>query len=207
MPRRKRQPMSMVVAGALGGRVRTFRKLRGLTLVELGEAVGVSHSFLSQVEHEKALPSVTTLAEIAKALDVAPAELLGEAEPVDTLVVRAHEASPVDLHGDGRDVAAEARTASHRLAAFTIHGQLQQTERIGHPGEEFLYVLQGSVVIDVGDTEHRLGPGDSIVFDSSTPHVYRSLDGAPIEVVSVSTRPGAPRPAFSAEPLRRLASG
>lgn len=78
--------------GALGERVRRRRKELGLTAKELARLVGVSASYISQLEHGKQdRPSLDVLGTLASALGVAVAELLGEA----ILVVGASELSPV----------------------------------------------------------------------------------------------------------------
>lgn len=64
----------------VGRIVRELRRRKGLTLRELGDAAGVSMTFLSDIEHERRTPSVPKLAAIARALGVSPEVLLtGEA--------------------------------------------------------------------------------------------------------------------------------
>lgn len=63
------------------GRVlRELRRRKGLTLRELGELAGVSMTFLSDIEHERRMPSVPTLAAVARALGVSPEVFLDGAE-------------------------------------------------------------------------------------------------------------------------------
>ena len=46
-----------------------------------------------------------------------------------------------------------------------------------HPGVEFIYTLQGTLSVHIGDEEHALQPGDSMYFDATVPHAYRRSRG------------------------------
>ena len=82
---------------ALGGRIRSLRQARRLTLRELAARAGVTESFLSQVEREVASPSIATVQRIARSLDLSIAQLFAE-EPTTGRVVR-REAPPRGVPG------------------------------------------------------------------------------------------------------------
>lgn len=67
----------------LGARLRAQREARGYTQAALAAKVGVSPNYFGVLERGKKLPTLDTLVLIAKALDVNPAELLGDARPAD----------------------------------------------------------------------------------------------------------------------------
>lgn len=54
----------------LGKRMRTLRKLRGLTQEELGEKSGISYKFIGEIERGEVNPSLNSLIQIAKALGI-----------------------------------------------------------------------------------------------------------------------------------------
>jgi transcriptional regulator with XRE-family HTH domain len=62
----------------VGQRIKAIRLERGLTLTQLGTRTGLSHPFLSQVENSQTFPSFASFFDLADALDVRPAQLLGE---------------------------------------------------------------------------------------------------------------------------------
>jgi quercetin dioxygenase-like cupin family protein len=57
-----------------------------------------------------------------------------------------------------------------------------------HPGEEFVYVLEGTATIRVGDVEHTLDAGESMAFWGSEPHRYGVAEGSPLPVRLLSLR-------------------
>ena len=85
----------------VGREVRRWRQSRGLTLAQVGERSGLNVGYLSQIENEKAVPSLDALATIAAALDVPPAWLLLDSA-VPPRVVRAAE-RPASGEGGGPD--------------------------------------------------------------------------------------------------------
>src|SRR5204863_1922697 len=79
----------------LGGRVRSLRRQRGLTLKGLGRLAGLSHPFLSQVERGLARPSVGSVERIAAALDVSVAQLWSPSRGAEVELIR-HDEGEVD---------------------------------------------------------------------------------------------------------------
>jgi quercetin dioxygenase-like cupin family protein len=66
-------------------------------------------------------------------------------------------------------------------------GPADELRRHEHPGVEFIYALDGTLSVHVGDDEHVLEAGDSIYFDSSVPHAYRRSGGRACHAVVVTT--------------------
>jgi transcriptional regulator with XRE-family HTH domain len=67
----------------LGSRVRAQREARGYTQAQLAEKIGVSPNYFGVLERGLKLPTLDRLIVLAKALDVSPAELLGDVRPRD----------------------------------------------------------------------------------------------------------------------------
>lgn len=72
------------------------------------------------------------------------------------------------------------------LRVHVPHGSQGDIVRV-HPGEEWLYVLRGRLRLRLGDTTHRLAPGDSAHFDSLTPHRIAAQDPDGVELLFVHT--------------------
>ena len=60
-------------------------------------------------------------------------------------------------------------------------------EAYAHAGEEFAYILSGELLFVVDGVDHRLGPGDSIHFESTVPHSIHNDTDAPVEALWVLT--------------------
>jgi transcriptional regulator with XRE-family HTH domain len=153
---------------AVGAQVRRWRGARGLTLAGVAAKSGLNIGYLSQIENDKASPSLAVLGQLADALDVPPAWfLMGEVPP--PTVIRAAD-RPIDRsdlgrieHVDGRasrDVTIVEATAKPG-AGVGIHA---------HAGDEHHLVLRGRFRAKQGPHEIELGPGDYLRWDGAIPH-------------------------------------
>jgi quercetin dioxygenase-like cupin family protein/DNA-binding XRE family transcriptional regulator len=152
---------------ALCRRLRAARKLRGLSLTELGRRIGCSVGYLSQIERGLSSPSLRTMV----ALD-------GPAPSSDgrRIVVRQSERSRLDLpatgiHKEGlTDKNGEGLLNSYEMVIAP--GGRSGDEVMSHTGEECGLVLAGRIVLEVGGDVWELAPGDSFRFSSLMPHRY-----------------------------------
>jgi len=163
-PRREIERSRLLV----GRQIRRWRIERGLTLARVAERSGLTVGYLSQVENDKASPSLAVLGQIAAALDVSPAWfLMGDAPP--PRVVRADE-RPVTVSDMGRVEHVDGRT-SRDVSIIEVTGK--PGGGVGahvHPGDEHHIVLRGRMRLTQGDHTIDVGPGDYLRWDGSIPH-------------------------------------
>lgn len=157
--------------GLAAGLVR-LRATRHRTLDSLAEESGVSRAFISQIEQQRANPTLATLDRIAAALSVRTADLLAAdgGEPDFEPAVR--RARPVGdwPAGTGRTYQLSA-AEGHRFAVHMTDGAAADHDRwVEHPGEEFCLVLSGAYCLELGDTELQLEAGESAHYPGSRPH-------------------------------------
>ena len=179
----------------LGPAIRAAREARGLSLRELARRVSVSPSFVSQIELGKANPSVGTLYSLVSVLGTTLDDLIGEppgdsgpqpvdASPADVAspagwprvgvpVQRAEGRKRVEMSG----VVWERLTADHDPYVDFLHveyapgsSSCAPEQMMRHGGREYGHLLHGRLDVQVGFETYSLGPGDSIHFDSTTPH-------------------------------------
>lgn len=176
----------------MGDRLRRARTARGLSLRSLARRLGVSPSLISQVETGRAKPSVNTLYALATELGVSLDELLfvdADPEP-GTPVADDRDPAPDALPRDPVQRATSRvgiRLGSgvewERLTTESLRNVdfLFVTYEVGgasspegayqrHAGQEWGYVLSGTLRVNIGFDEFILGPGDAITFDSTVPH-------------------------------------
>lgn len=157
--------------GLAAGLVR-LRATRHRTLDSLAEESGVSRAFISQIELQRANPTLATLDRIAAALSVRTADLLASdgGEPDFEPVVR--QARPVGdwPAGTGRTYQLSA-AEGHRFAVHMTDGAAADHDRwVEHPGEEFCLVLAGAYCLQLADTQLQLEAGESAHYPGSRPH-------------------------------------
>jgi transcriptional regulator with XRE-family HTH domain len=153
----------------LGDRVRERRQQLGLSLRDLAERSELTASFLSQVERGVTSPSIDSLRRVACALDVPVFYFLLEPDR-ESPVVRSNQR--IRLTWPGSPIAFQLLTPklNRKMEAFLTEREPGDQTPIAHLGEqteEFIYVLQGQVEIQLGETVYLLGPGDTIYFDGA----------------------------------------
>ena len=174
----------------VGARIRRRRQEQGLTLSQVSDQTGLNIGYLSQVETDKASPSLETLASLAAALDVPIAWFLIE-QSVPPRVVRAGERPSRPGLADGALLTQIDGGVARDIAIF--EGILPAGHRTGyhaHPGDEHHIVLDGLVRISQGDAVIEAGPGDYVLLDGTLPHDAEVLGEAAARLIIVYPRGG-----------------
>jgi transcriptional regulator with XRE-family HTH domain len=199
----------------LGPRLRLAREQRQLSVRELARRIGCSASLISQIERGVSVPSVGVLYSLATELDTSLDHLLFGAEPrrplaaapgpdadgavadgavadgavADGIVQRAVGRNIIDLASGVRweRLTPGANAMTDFLEVIYSPGGHSTDERrpLRHDGHEYGLVISGTLQANVGFESYELGPGDSIAFDSSTPHEYLNKTGEPVHAIWV----------------------
>lgn len=170
----------------VGRQIRRWRTERGLTLAAVAERSGLNVGYLSQIENDKASPSLACLGSIGTALDVPPAWFLMDEVPAP-VVVRAAD-RPVTPIGNGKVEHVDGR-ASRDITILEV--EAAPGSRIGlhaHPGDEHHLVLSGRLRASQGPHEVELGPGDYLRWDGATPHDAEVIGDEPVRLLIVRIR-------------------
>lgn len=166
------------LAPIVGANLRRLRTRRGLSLERLAQLSGVSRAMLGQIELGQSAPTINVLWKIARALEVTFSALISSRTQAGALVLRSSEAKLL--------TSADRRFSSRALFPFDEPRRVEFYElRLAagavedadaHPPgtTENLVVTAGTVEIDAGGDTHRLGAGDSILFEADTRHAYKN---------------------------------
>ncbi|MFE0458900.1 cupin domain-containing protein [Kitasatospora sp. NPDC058965] len=157
----------------VGARVREYRRMRRMTLRALGEAAGVSHSFLSQLENGRTEASVGSLRRISVALGLTIADLFDSGTPARHQVLRREDRPQVGVQAGSRKYMIaqpplrhlEVYSAEFEPGASTGDGAYTHGD-----AQEILLVISGEVTLELDDERHTLRTGDSIEYATSVPH-------------------------------------
>ena len=179
----------------IGVSIRRLREEQDLTLRELAKDVGVSPSFLSQVEQGKASPSLATLKSIATELQTTVGRLIDDdgAQAGDRLVTTEKQRKAFKQSGNGVQMYMLSESNPYKQMQPLLM-KLGQSAASGestysHYGQEFVLVLKGSLEIILGDKTYKVNKGDSIYFNSSTPHSFKNMFKGQTEALWVVTPP------------------
>ncbi len=177
-----------VIAAALdqvGGRLRTIRNERGLTLTAAAYTTGISKSTLSRLENGERKPSLELLLPLAQAYRVPLDDLVGAPEVGDPRI----RLKPKRING--RTVVPLTRHAGGMQAwKIVIPVTKNIPELRVHEGYEWLYVIAGKMRLILGNHDLILGPGEVAEFDTKEPHWFGSNGKEPAEVLSLFGRHG-----------------
>ena len=172
----------------VGRETRRWRLTRGLTLAHVSDRSGLNIGYLSQIENDKAAPSLEALAAIAGALDVPPAWLLLDSS-TPPRVVRADE-RPTTATDCARITEVDAGTSRDLCLLEVTVEPGHSTGVHAHHGDEHHVVLTGRWRMTQGDHTVELGPGDYLAWDPAVPHDVENISDAPASMLVVYPRRG-----------------
>ncbi|MEM1112811.1 MAG: XRE family transcriptional regulator [Pseudomonadota bacterium] len=176
--------------GPIGRRLRELRETEGWTLADVNQKTGISKSTLSKIENGQTQLSFVTVNRLSEGLEI-PITTLTAPESGKHLARRS-----VTRRGNGTEF--ETVGARYEVLCDDIRGNHQTfmrihiTARAGdesvdwrqHPGQEFVYVLSGTLELQTEAYEPTLlKPGDSILFDASMQHRYLSRGRKDAEIL------------------------
>ena len=170
---------------AIGARIKVLREEKGLSLDELSKLTGFDVELLSNIETSKVQPQLGTIIKLSKALDSAFSRLVSGVGDKLYSITRKHEQKIVSRSTSQKgkkqiyiykSLAPEVK-GRHMEALIVQLEENPDQEMSVHAGEEFIYVLDGIVVLHIGDDRYDLEPGDSAYYLSTTPHLIASKSG------------------------------
>lgn len=177
---------------AIGAQVHDFRKAAGLTVSELAAAAGVSTAMISKIENGQISASLSTLNQLATALNLPLTMLLASYE--------GRRGCSYVKKGQGLDIQRRGTKVGHQYQqlgqsfggdiAFepyliTLSKGAEPYTQFRHEGLELIYMLSGEVTYLHGDRSYHLEPGDCILFDSAEFHGPESLIKLPMTYLSI----------------------
>lgn len=173
-------------ARALGARLRALRHRRGLTLTQVAAQADLSHSFLSQVERGLERMSMTSLFRVAQALGTTQQALLTESPdpPAQGRVHVFRDAAGTPLDAGGAPVRVMAR-GNPKFVPMIMSGTFAEDMWWVHDEEEFVLVLEGSLIVILDDEEVELAAGDAVYYDGGIRHRWRTEPGATARVLTI----------------------
>jgi len=173
----------------IGQRIREIRRSKDWTLEELSSRCGLSISFLSQVERGLSSLSISSLRAICEALDL-PLTYFLSPTPAGPIVAKGGEPrSRIRFEDSGvtYGILSDRFPTRTLEALFADYPPHYDPPMITHEGEEFGYVMEGRLVLQVEDEVHELEPGDSFHFVSARRHTVRNPFDQPARTLWVVT--------------------
>ncbi|HTJ58188.1 MAG TPA: XRE family transcriptional regulator [Devosiaceae bacterium] len=174
----------------VGPLIRARRRQLHLTLQELADGAGISIGYVSLVERDLATPTLGTLAQIARSLNVGVDYFISTPD-VESALSRASERQPFSINGSsiiyeriGTDFAGNV------LSSFILTiPSGYRSETVSHEGEEIIFMLAGELTVRVEPDSMVLGEGDAFHFRGNRPHSWCNTGSAAARLLWSGTVP------------------
>lgn len=175
----------------LGQKIRSFRKERNLTLKEIAVATGFSISFLSQLERGKSSATLESLKKIAMVLHVSPAHFFDEEKPEKpggSLMIDRIASSGIHY----QNLAPGLDSLDFMPMRVTLEPGEDGGQPITHSGQEFVYVLDGVLSVEVAGIQHEMTTGESLFYNAQESHYWYNRSDTEVIFLCVSSDTGKP---------------
>jgi transcriptional regulator with XRE-family HTH domain len=169
----------------IGNRIRKLREGKGLSLDDLSKMTGFEKDLLAGIESKEIQPQIGTVIKLSKALDSAFGRLVsGVGDKLYSITRRGQQkivSRSTSRKGSQhlytyKSLAPEVQ-GRHMEALLVQLKENPEKETSVHDGEEFIYVLDGTIVLEIGDDQFELEAGDSVYYLSTTPHMIAAKKG------------------------------
>lgn len=169
------------ILSRLPTRLRQARQAQGLSLDAVARLSGVSRSMVSQIERGESSPTIATLWNLTRALQVDFAGLLDAGEPNGIEVLRAADVPSIENRGEKcrlRILSPPEEAGKHEVYELSL-GQGGRLDSQPHTrgAREHLTVIEGRIALRAGEIETHLGPGDTARYAADQPHHIHAQDG------------------------------
>lgn len=167
----------------LPSRLKQARQAQGLSLDAVAKLSGVSRSMVSQIERGESSPTIATLWNLTRALQVDFAGLLDDGDaPTQIEVLRDGDVPTIENRGTGcsiRILSPPEEAGRHEVYMLTFaKGGALEGQPHARGAREHLTVLEGAVVVTSGDADQKILAGDTARYAADVPHSIRAHDKA-----------------------------
>ncbi|OPX39741.1 MAG: hypothetical protein B1H13_09125 [Desulfobacteraceae bacterium 4484_190.3] len=166
----------------VGERVRSVREKKGLSLTDISQRTGISESILEEIEKGDMDPPLGTVIKLAKALEMKMGYFISGEETRPFTIVRHNDRTIISRYDSKKgqqygyqyeSLAPHKKDRHMEPFMVTLEPAETEEERSSHDGQEFIYVMEGTMEVRLGEEVHLLFPGDAIYYDSTVPHLVK----------------------------------
>ena len=177
----------------LGERIRTAREMRGLSLSDISSRTGIDTASLKRIESNEIQPPLGQLIKLGKALDMKMGYFISPGVDKAMTVVRKGQGQAIARYGKKKSQqqgyvyeSLAPEKANRMMEPFIITLMPADTDELSmHDGQEFIYVLEGDMRVQVGGQTELLHAGDAIYYDSNQPHLVKAATKAKTTILAV----------------------
>lgn len=173
----------------IGSIIRDLRINQRLTLKNISERTGLSISFLSQVERSKSSVALQSLSRIADALSVSRSYFFTK-KPAKSSIIKQQGSNELDFRNTDfiyNSLTGNIENPTFEPMLVVLLPSEEDKVVSSHTGEEFVYVLSGTLNVKLNNDISELGPGDSFHISSLVPHTWYNTTSEVVKLIYVYT--------------------
>jgi len=163
----------------IGSKLKEERLRTGMSQKELAEKIGLTASFVSQLENDQVSPSLSTFMQLCKALGINPGRFLNAEEATVPWLTRKNDlfSRPPRREDQARIYSVDTDSGySAGIVMFPPGTEMDRHFRDGNE-KEFLYVLEGTLMVTVSGRRERVVKGDLMSFRDAFPTCWKNEGG------------------------------
>lgn len=187
-----RELRGVILKKDIGNKIKELRSNKKMTLRELSESTGLSIGFLSQLERGLTSIATDSLMRIAEALDVDLNYFFTNPKRKSRVVLRSYEKEVFKIDSStfinyNLTTNVSDKIILPRFIEILPNNTEENLNQYKHEGEEFIYVLEGTLTLYVDNEQYELYPGDSAHYSSQTMHNFANYTNKVVRLLEVST--------------------
>lgn len=184
----------------VGSRIKSIRESKKITAEQVAERSGLTLEQLDRIENDRNLPSLAPLVKIARAIGVRLGTFLDDSDNLGPVVCRkgdqpagiSFSSETANSHNNLNFFALAQSKAGRHMEPFLI--DIDSASESGyqlstHEGEEFLYVLEGTIEVAYGKSKFVIQAGESIYYDSIVEHNVHAANQSKARILAVVYTP------------------
>ncbi len=175
----------------IGNRMKELRIQYGLTQQELADRAELTKGFISQLERNQNTPSISTLLDIIQCLGTTPAEFFTDEEPEQIVFKDSDYFEKIDEERNSivEWVVPNAQKNAMEPVRLTLKPSGRSEVLAPHSGEEFGYVIKGTIRVNYGGKSHTVRTGEAFYFKAGKKHFIENKSSRDAVLIWVSTPP------------------
>ena len=178
----------------IGVRVKNVREKRGLSIEDISQRTGIETSVLAQIEDGSFAPPLGTVIKLAKSLEMKIGYFISGEEDKAYTIVRKNDRKIISRYDSNKNkqygyeyISLAPHKKDRHMEPFMVTLVPTDTdeERSTHDGQEFIYVLDGTMEVRLESEVHIIEAGDAIYYDSTVPHLVKCRGDKPARILAV----------------------
>jgi transcriptional regulator with XRE-family HTH domain len=192
--------MNMGNTITVGSRIKSLRESKNITPAQVAERSGLTLDQLDGIEDDRYLPSLSPLIKIARALGVRLGTFLDDSDNLGPVICRkdnqpkgiSFSSETANSHNNLNFFALAKSKAGRHMEPFLVDidsASDSEYQLSSHEGEEFIYVLEGTIEVTYGKNKFVVNSGESIYYDSIVEHNVHAADQSGAKILAVVYTP------------------